>query len=182
MKRYGLFQIFGELRIFLCNYFIAYLPSHHIRLFYYKNVMGFKIKKGSSIHLGCKFSCTKNFSLGINSTINQNCHLDNRGGLFISDNVSISPKCSFLTADHLIDSISFEGRNRPINIENHAFLGFGATVLGGVIIKKGSVIGAQSLVLKNTDEFGIYFGVPAIKLKERNKNLNYTTSYRRLFN
>lgn len=182
MARYSIKNILGESRIYCCNYLIAYIPSHTIRLWYYRRIMKFKIERGASVHIGCKFCCTKNFILGINSTINQNCHLDNRGGLFISDNVSISPKCSFLTADHLIDSISFEGRNRPIYIENHAFLGFGVTVLGGVIIRKGSVIGAQSLVLKNTDEFGIYFGVPAIKLKERNKNINYTTSYRRLFN
>ena len=160
MKRYGLFQIFGELRIFLCNYFIAYLPSHHIRLFYYKNVMRFKIEKGSSIHLGCKFSCTKNFSLGIDSTINQNCYLDNRGGIHIQNHVSIAHRVAIITADHDVTSKWFKGREIPVYIQDYGFIGFGATILGGVIISLGSMVVTCSLVIKTTKPCSLNYGIP----------------------
>lgn len=181
MGRYSVNNIFGEARIYFCNYLIAYFPSHTIRLWYYRKIMKFIIMPGASIHLGCKFGCKGNFSIGENSTINQNCHLDNRGGLFIGLNVSISPKSSFITADHLMDSPNFDGRNRKIIIKDLVFIGYGSTILGGTILGKGCVISACSLVNKNTEDYWIYAGCPAKKVKERIKDLNYTTNYRRLF-
>jgi acetyltransferase-like isoleucine patch superfamily enzyme len=181
MKRYALKNILGEARIFICNYIIAYFPSHWLRLWYYKNIMKYVIEDGASIHIGCKFACTKHFYLGKNSTINQNCHLDNRGGIMIKENVSVASRCALITADHLMDSSIFEGRNREIILEDLTFMGYGATVLGGVILTKGSVLGACSLAIKNTEAYGIYVGVPAKKIRSRSRNLSYTTSYRRLF-
>lgn len=181
MKRYRLKNIFGEGRIFICNYLIGYIPSHHLRLWYYRQIMKFTIAKGASIHLGCKFACAKHFVLGENSTINQNCHIDNRGGISIGANVNIASRCAFISADHLLDSTTFEGRNRPIAIEDYCFLGYGVTVLGGVKLAEGCVVGAGSLVNKNTESYVLYAGNPAKKIKERIKNLNYQTNYRRLF-
>jgi maltose O-acetyltransferase len=181
MGRYNYRNIFGEARIYICNYFIAYLPSHTLRIWYYKNIMKFKIEGGASIHIGCKFSCKQYFKLGANSTINQNCHLDNRGGISIGMNVSIAARCAFITADHIMDSESFEGRNREIIIDDYVFMGYGATVLGGINLSKGSVIGACSLVTKDTEAFSINAGTPAKQIKMRNSNLSYSTNYKRLF-
>ena len=181
MSRYNIRNMLGEIRIFITNYCIAYIPSHHIRLWYYRNIMKFKIAHGASIHIGCKFSCAQHFELGETSTINQNCHIDNRGGISIGANVNIASRCALITADHLIDSPYFEGRNRPITIKDYSFLGYGVTVLGGVLIENGCVIGANSLVYKSTVPYHLYAGNPAKKLKARNQNLNYTTTYRRLF-
>ncbi|WP_017260221.1 acyltransferase [Pedobacter arcticus] len=143
--------------------------------------MKFQIAQGASIHLGCKFGCTKYFSLGKNSTINQNCHLDNRGGLFFGKNVSVSARCAFITADHIMESSTFEGRGREVTVDCFVFIGYGATILGGVILGRGSVIAAGGLINKSTEAYGIYAGVPAKKIKTRSSALNYTTNYKRLF-
>lgn len=181
MGRYSVDIFFGEARIYVCNYLIAYIPSHTIRIWYYRYIMKFTIADGASVLIGCKFSCAKHFKLGKNSTINQNCHLDNRIGLNVKDNVSIAARCAFITADHLIDSPKFEGRERGITIENYVFIGFGAIILGGITLGKGSVVGAGSLVTKDTEDYSVNVGTPSRKIKERNQDLRYTTNYRRLF-
>lgn len=179
--RYSLKQILGEGRLWACNHIINKIPSHHFRLCFYRKIMKFEISKYASIHLGCSFTSIKSFRLGENSTINQNCHLDNRGGIYIEKNVSISPKCSLITSDHLVNSSIFEGRDRSIYVKKYAFLGYGATILGGVTIQEGSVIGAVSLVTKTTEAYHIYIGTPAYAKGKRNNNLDYAPKYRRLF-
>lgn len=41
----------------------------------------------------------------------------------------------------------------------------------GVTIAEGSVTGSMTLVNKSLDEWGVYVGVPARRLKDRNKGL-----------
>jgi len=144
--------------------------------------MGFKIGKGSSIHLGAKFNCAKNLEIGKDCTINQHCWLDNRGRILIKDNVSISPHVKIVTADHEVKSLTFEGRNRTILIEEHCFLGVESLILGGVILSTGTIIGAKSLINKSTQPFGIYYGIPASLKGKRDENtINYSASYVRWF-
>lgn len=60
---------------------------------------------------------------------------------------------------------------KRVTIGKHVILGAGSTVLPGVNIAEGCSIGAMSLVLKSTDPWGIYFGVPARRMKERKKEM-----------
>jgi acetyltransferase-like isoleucine patch superfamily enzyme len=174
-------HIFPEIRIWVCNFIIAYIPFHFIRLSYYKYIMNFDIGAGSSVHLGCKFNSSRDFSIGINSTINQFCRIDNRGGIRIGDNVSISPYVKLLTADHDVNHPHFAGRNRPIELDEYVFIGSDAMVLGGVHMAKGSVLGAKSLLTKSTQAFGIYVGMPAFCKAYRNSAVSYSASYARWF-
>lgn len=179
--RYSFKQILGEGRLWTCNHLINKIPSHHLRLWFYRKIMKFEIEKGACIHLGCRFTSTKTFFLGENSTINQYCHLDNRGFIKIGANVSISAKCALITSDHVVSSNTFEGRDRSIQLETYVFLGYGVVILGGVTIKKGSIIGACGVVTKTTEEFKIYNGIPAKECGTRVNELDYDSQYRRLF-
>ncbi len=171
-----------EFKIYLCNFFISYVPSHTIRLFYYRKVMGFTIGKGSTVHLGCKFNTPDTFLMGENSTINQFCRIDNRGGIAIGNNVSISPYVKLMTADHDMNHPQCAGRQLEIALEDYVFIGADAMLLGGVRMRKGSVLGAKSLLTKSTEPFGIYLGMPAVLKSQRIQNLDYNASYDRLFN
>jgi len=174
--------ILSEFKLWFCNFIIAYIPLHVIRLAYYRYIMGFKIGKGSSILLGCRFNTSGLFIIKENSTINQFCHLDNRGGIEIGNNVSISPKVSLITADHDLNSKGFIGRSAAIIIEDYVFVGYGAIVLKNCHLKIGSVLGAASLLAHSTESYGIYMGVPAKLIKYRMKDFDYTCNYKRLFN
>ena len=170
-----------DFKLYICNFFISYVPFHAIRLFYYKYVMKFEIGKGSSVHLGCKFTAVTEFYMGKNSTINQYCRIDNRGGITIGDNVSVSPCVNLITADHDIHANNLEGRQKGIIIKEFVFIGSDAMVLPGVTMEKGSVLGAKSLLTKSTVDFGIYTGLPAQLRANRRTDLNYQTSYIRWF-
>lgn len=172
----------SDFRLWFCNFIVSYIPFHFIRLSYYRYIMGFKIGKGSSIHIGTKFNCAKNLEIGINCTINQYCRLDNRGGIFIKNNVSISPYVKIITADHDIYTLNLEGRNKPIVIEDYCFLGIDCLILAGVNLAKGTVVGAKSLINKSTEPFDIQYGIPAkLKGKRSKDSINYNASYLRWF-
>jgi acetyltransferase-like isoleucine patch superfamily enzyme len=179
--RYSVKQIFGEGRLWVCNHIVNKIPSHTIRIWFYRSVMKFQIKKNSYIHLGCRFNCKNHFSIESNSVINQYCHIDNRGGVKIGENVSIAPYTKLITADHDVYDKFCKGRNEPIIIEDYCFIGFGATILGPTTMKIGSALGANSLLKGGTEAYSVYLGLPAKITKTRPSDLNYTMNYDRLF-
>ena len=52
-------------------------------------------------------------------------------------------------------------------IEDDVFIGAKAIILPGLKIKNGSVIGAGSVLTKDTEPYGIYGGNPAKFIKRR---------------
>ena len=62
-----------------------------------------------------------------------------------------------------------------IHIGRFAGIGTNTVIMPGVTIAEGSVIGACSLVTKNTEPWTIYTGVPAraIKIRKKEKLLQY---------
>lgn len=59
----------------------------------------------------------------------------------------------------------------PVLLGRHALIGSGAVILPGVQIEDGVAVGALSLVNSDCEEFGVYAGVPAKKIKERERKL-----------
>lgn len=173
-------SFFGELRLYICNYIIAYIPSHHLRQWYYTKIMNFSLRKETSILMGVSFDQKGGLVLGENSIINQNCRLDTRGNIEIGNRVSISANVIILTVDHDIYSVDCKGRAAPVVIEDYVFIGTKAMILKGVTIGKGAVVSAGAVVTKSIPPYEIWGGVPAKKIGERRQNLDYIFSYRRL--
>jgi acetyltransferase-like isoleucine patch superfamily enzyme len=59
----------------------------------------------------------------------------------------------------------------PVILGKHVIVGSGSVILPGLTIGDGSSVGALSLVTKSLDEWGVYFGSPAKKLKARSKDM-----------
>jgi dTDP-4-amino-4,6-dideoxy-D-glucose acyltransferase len=59
--------------------------------------------------------------------------------------------------------------NKPVIFERYATLGVNCTVLPGVTLGEGSIVGANSLVTKDTEPWTIYAGSPAKPIKKREK-------------
>lgn len=171
----------SELRIYICNHFVSNIPSHTFRLWYYRNIMKFKIGKGSTVFMNCKFDCSEGLTIGENSVINANCRLDSRGGLEIGNNVSVSEDVIFLTADHNEDLIGTSGREKKIVIKDYVWIGTRAMVLPGVAVEKGAVVAAGAVVTRNVDYLNVVAGIPAKKINVRPEKFNYSSKYRRLF-
>lgn len=58
---------------------------------------------------------------------------------------------------------------KPVVFERFANVGVNAVIMPGVTLGEGSVVGACSLVTKDTEPWTIYTGVPARPVKKRNK-------------
>ncbi|MCE3221738.1 acyltransferase [Vibrio diabolicus] len=60
---------------------------------------------------------------------------------------------------------------KEVLVEKHCIVGAGSIVMPGVVLREGTSVGAKSLVRKSTDEWCIYNGTPAKKLKSRSRNI-----------
>lgn len=59
----------------------------------------------------------------------------------------------------------------PVVLEKHVIIGAGSVILPGANIGEGSAVGALSLVTQPLDEWGVYAGIPAKRMKDRSKDL-----------
>ena len=166
-----------ESQMYCCNRVMAHVPSHRLRLAFYRNVMKFQIGPDSFIFMDAWFDAPGNFTMGHNSIVNQKCRLDNRGGLTIGNTVSISAETCILTADHDPNSSSFSGRTAPVVFEDYTFVGTRAMIMPGVTIHRGAIVAAGALVTKDVPELTIVAGVPARPIGERSADLDYSINY-----
>jgi len=58
-----------------------------------------------------------------------------------------------------------------VHLGRHVIIGANSVVLAGVNIAEGCSVGAMSLVTKSTEPWGIYFGSPARRIKNRSKEV-----------
>ncbi|MEO9894567.1 acyltransferase [Aurantibacter sp.] len=141
--------------------------------------MKFKIGNKNSIFLNCNFDSSSGLKLENNCVINAKCRFDTRGGISIGSNVSISEEVVLLTAYHDPNTSDFYGKINGIRIEDYVWIGTRAMILPGVTLQKGSLVAAGAVVTKSVPPFEIWGGVPAKKIGERNRELDYTVKYRR---
>lgn len=135
--------------------------------------MKFEIGRGSSILLKTIFYGKGNFFIGNNSVINDACRIDNRGKIAIGSNVSISSETFIVSSQHDIQSSDFCTVTNGVTIEDYVFTGVRSIILPNIVIKKGCVVGAGSIVTKSFDEYTVIAGNPAQVISQRNPNLNY---------
>jgi maltose O-acetyltransferase len=170
-----------ELVMYVTNRLISHVPFHVVRLAWYRHVMRYDIGCGSSIFMDAWFDTRGRLVIGKNSVINQRCRLDSRGTIRIGDNVSISAEVCILTADHDLRGRTAEGRERPVVIHDHVFIGTRAMILPGVTLGRGSAVAAGAVVTREVEPHTIVAGVPARPIGCRPTNLEYSCFYRRLF-
>lgn len=61
--------------------------------------------------------------------------------------------------------------NAPVVLERYTLIGTGSTVLPGVTAGEGCSFGAMTLVNRSTEPWGVYAGIPARRLRERERDL-----------
>jgi len=60
---------------------------------------------------------------------------------------------------------------KAVTVGRHCIVGASSLVFPGVTLGEGSCVGAMSMVTKSTEEWTVYFGIPAKRLKNRKKDL-----------
>lgn len=163
------------------NYFVCYIPCWQIRKVLYR-MGGLKIGKGSRILMKTTIIKPWKVQIGNNTYINEGCHLDARGGIYIGNNASISIGSMIITGTHDSQSEYFEYKELEVNIEDNVWIGARAIILPGAYLKKQCLIGAGSTVIKGIYEFdGFYSGVPAKYIRDRKLKGVYRLSWKPYF-
>lgn len=154
------------------NNIISVVPLWSVRKIYHR-LMGIKIGKGSQLNLRTYLMGPGKLVVGDYTHVNPGCLIDYRGGIEIGSSVSISHRVMLITGGHDLGSSVFEESHAPIKIGDYVWIGAGAIVLKGVEIGEGAVVAAGAVVTKDVPPFTIVGGVPAKKIGDRVKNLDY---------
>ena len=99
--------------------------------------------------------------------IGPNVELYNKDKIQIGSGVVISQDAYLCTASHDISSSVMALAKAPIVIEDNVWVAAKASVLPGVNIGEGSVVGACAVVAKNTPSWSVIVGNPARVVKKR---------------
>ncbi|MEY3221354.1 MAG: hypothetical protein RLZZ203_210 [Cyanobacteriota bacterium] len=114
--------------------------------------------------------------IGENTYIAPGVCIAGQGDIHIGKNCLIAANSGIYANNHVFTDLSLpvkqQGTTREgIIIEDDCWLGHGVTVLDGVKIGKGSIIGAGAVVSKNIPPYSIAVGVPAKVIKDRVVNI-----------
>lgn len=115
----------------------------------------------------------KHIEIGKGCFIQQCCTFFGRGGITLGENVLVGPKVNIITINHDPDP---ENRSatygRPVVIGDNVWIGINSTILPGVSIGCGAIIGANSVVTKDVPPMTVVAGNPARIIKTL-KNKHY---------
>lgn len=101
-----------------------------------------------------------NLSFGSNVVVHRNVLLDDRGGIEVGNNVSISDYVNIYSHTHDIYEIA-KVYNLPTRIGDNVRLTYHATVLAGCQVGEHAMVGTSAVVTKDVEPGHIVVGIPA---------------------
>lgn len=110
--------------------------------------------------------------IGSGSYVGPGSVLFGAGGIDIGEAVLISPGVVITSHQHTYADRDADIRDQPLAfgrvvIERNVWIGANATVLPGVRLGEGSIVGAGAVVTKDVPPRSVVVGVPAVILRER---------------
>ena len=110
-----------------------------------------------------------------------NCYLAGSAGIEMSDFSGLATGVQIFSASDdysgkkltnpTVGKPYIGGKFGKVTLGKHVIIGAGSIVLPDVNIKQGSSVGALSLVNKDLEDWGVYFGIPVKKIKDRQKDI-----------
>lgn len=152
----------NKMPIRICKFVALYYTDARIRKLYFRR-LGIFMGKGTYANLGLK----------VIPNSNKYC-------VIIGDHVSIGPNVVLIAESSPNNGVEIKDieyvknkliKEKNIYIENDVWIGANVTILPGVRIGKCSVIGAGSVVINDIEDYSIYAGVPARKLRDLQKKI-----------
>lgn len=157
--------------VFLLLFFPSPRPFFAWRMFLLR-LFGAKAGKSCRIQRSASIWAPWNLSLGDFVGIGDYVKLYNQAPITIADNVIISMGAHLCTGSHDYASKDFRLVAKPIRVEKDSWIAAEAFVMPGVTIKEGSVVGARSVVTKDTMPWTVSAGNPCRPIKSRKEIKN----------
>lgn len=109
---------------------------------------------------GVEFSFGYNMDVGDNVVVHRNVLLDDRGGIRLGNNVSISDYANIYSHTHSIVE-QRDVTNATTQIDDGVRITYHATVLAGVHVHEQGMVGAMAVATKDVRPYHVYVGIPA---------------------
>src|SRR5690349_10451642 len=111
-----------------------------------------------------------NLSFGNNVVVHRYVLLDDRGGIDIGHNVSISDYANVYSHHHDVHDIH-DIKTPPTLIGDGVRLTYHSTVLAGITIGEHALVGTGAVVTRDVEPYNIVVGIPAksVKVKDRSQ-------------
>lgn len=136
-----------------------------------ERILGKKMPESSVLLPPLYIDYGKPVVIGERCFIQQCCTFFGRGGIEIGNDVFIGPKVNLITINHDPDPDNRSATyGRKIVIEDKVWIGINSTILPGVRIGYGAIVGAGSVVTKDVEPMTVVAGNPARVIKNIRKN------------
>ncbi len=130
-------------------------------------LFGAKIGKGVLIKPRVSVKYPWKLEVGNHVWIGEKVWIDNLGLVKIEDHVCISQGAMLLCGNHNYKREAFDLIVGNITLKKGSWVGAHAVVCPKVTIGSHSILTVNSVAVKSTEEYGIYQGNPAVKIRER---------------
>jgi len=130
-------------------------------------IYGAKVGKGVNIKPSVNIKYPWKLTIGNDVWIGENVWIDNLAQVEIGDNVCVSQGALLLTGNHDYTKAAFDLMVKPIILQEGVWIGAKAIVGPGVTCHTHSVLSVASVAIHDLEEFSIYSGNPAKKVKKR---------------
>jgi acetyltransferase-like isoleucine patch superfamily enzyme len=107
-----------------------------------------------------EFSFGHNMEVGDNVVIHRHVLLDDRGGIRLGNNVSVSDYANVYSHTHSIVD-QREVTNALTILEDGVRVTYHATILAGVRVGEQGMVGAGAVATKDVRPYHVYVGIPA---------------------
>jgi putative colanic acid biosynthesis acetyltransferase WcaF len=154
---------------YLINHFFfnTYIPfPMHFKQILLKN-FGSKIGNNVLIKPKVNIKYPWLLKIGDNVWIGERVWIDNLTQINISSNVCISQGAMLLCGNHNYKKSTFDLIVKEINLEEGVWIGAQSVVCPGVTCKSHSILTVGSVATKDMEEYSVYQGNPAKKVKDR---------------
>lgn len=139
-------------------------PEEIVELF--SKLTGKEVDKSFKLFPPFYSECGINITVGKNVFINACCRFQDQGGITIGDNCFIGHNVTLATLNH---DLNPNNRStmipKRITIGKNVWIGSDSTILPGITVGDGAIIGAGSVVTKDVPKNTIVAGNPAKVIK-----------------
>jgi galactoside O-acetyltransferase len=140
-----------------------------------------KLSLGNHVRIDDFCILSGSIALGSYVHISAYCALYGKAGISMEDFTGLSPRCTLFSVtdnfdgNHLMSPLTKVEHNQLIQgkivIKKYSQIGANSVVLPNCVIEEGVAVGAMSLVNNSLEPWTINAGIPAKKIKKRDKGL-----------